>query len=134
MHPDLHKAILQLKTSGKKLIPSLHLSAPLEEILGKSSTLMIPSLKKKTALLEYVNTVKQMINDTLNIIQNKIKYRNEYISNLLSELTLDVVEYDSESFTNGTFRLVDSELPCFIHIVLRKYFLNKKLNYILLYF
>lgn len=121
LYPNLHKAILHLKSSGKRLIPSLRLSTPLEDILGKSLTLMIPPLKKYTTLLEYINTVTKLINDTIDIIRDRINYRNKYFSDLLSELSLEVIEYDNENFTSGSFHVLDSEFPCYMNVILRKY-------------
>lgn len=108
--------MLKFSSVANKLVPTLYLTTHLEELLGNASTLIIPPLKKNTTMLEYTNSIKQLIKERMDVIQNRLKYRNDYTSSLLSALPLTLIEYDNKNFSKATFLMKHLDSSVLIHI------------------
>lgn len=112
--------MLKISIIGARMQPALSLSPRLEQTLGNASTLLIPPIQKFNGLVEYIPAIQKLIDERVEVIENRFKFRKEYISNLLSLRGLSVVEYDNINFSQIVFLTETSDFYCLVDIELRK--------------
>ncbi|XP_076320706.1 BRISC and BRCA1-A complex member 2-like isoform X1 [Tachypleus tridentatus] len=92
-------------TEGVKIIPQLYLSPRVEQSLGETSALRIPSFPNGGCLMDYVPIVTELLTRKVDQIVKGFMKRKEYIASFLSVFGRSLIEYDAESFSQITFLL-----------------------------
>lgn len=83
--------------------PVLHLSPKVENALGGSTNLMIPSYLSGTLLGDYVACVYRLLENKVTLVLRGFEKRKEYIAAFLSQFGRSVIEYDLHSFSYLSF-------------------------------
>lgn len=86
-----------------KVVPQLYLSPRIEDVLGDSSVMRIPSYLAGGCLLDYVPSVCDMLKNKVEQVVHVYEKRRDYVQTFLSVFGRSVVEYDSEAFTHINF-------------------------------
>ncbi|KAK7492296.1 hypothetical protein BaRGS_00016393 [Batillaria attramentaria] len=97
-NPGEDQAILTFtyqSPDSSKVTPELHLSPRVENALGGSSCLRIPTFTAGTLLGDYVGNVRQVVQG--------FEKRKEYVAAFLSHFGQSVLECDLQTFRNMSF-------------------------------
>lgn len=106
---------------GTRMLSALYLSPRLEQTLGNASTLLIPPLQKYNSLVDYIPAIQKLIDERVQVIENRFKFQKEYVSHILSLRGLSIVEYDNINFSQIVFLIENNDFYCLVDIELRKF-------------
>jgi len=87
-----------------KITPSLEISAGVQNALSKVTNLRIPSYGKST-ILDYVNKVNKLLNNSIEEISSAFRRRESFIFHILSDIGECVIEFDNVTFYEASFLL-----------------------------
>ncbi|XP_071963258.1 BRISC and BRCA1-A complex member 2-like [Antedon mediterranea] len=124
-NPGEDTAILLVSYQNKeatKIFPQLYLSPRIEDALGGSSSLRIPSFPAGSCLLDYIPHVCELLQNMVDQISKGYQRRKEYIAAFLSHFGKAVLEYDMITFHRISFLFEHFDFFCTVHIHLPTYF------------
>lgn len=122
LNPGEDAALLKVTFVPNRVMANLTLSPRLEQHLGTSQSLHIPTFSKESGLVDYVLNIEALLQDRINEIEKYYKLRNEFMSSLLTAQGPSIVEYDNVQFSFAALVLEVEEFYCVVHIALGKKF------------
>lgn len=122
-------AVLQVTfqtPDGNRVIPQLFLSPRVEDGLGGSLAMRIPTLGKDCCLMDYVPMVKQLLENKVEQISSSFAKRKEYISAFLGLFRGSLIEFDADNFTSISFLFEHKDFFFILNITLPRFFPQDK--------
>jgi len=123
-NPSADSAVLLItfQSPEGKVAPQLFLSPGVEEALGGSSLLRIPSFPNGCGLIDYVPNVYQLLKNKVEQIVNGFDKRKEYFAAFLSHYGRSVLEYDTVGLTKMSFLMEWKDFYFLLNIEMPRYF------------
>ncbi|XP_043265435.1 BRISC and BRCA1-A complex member 2-like [Colletes gigas] len=107
-------------TNWSRIISHLHLTKPLEDVLGGTNAMQLPNFPRNKFLFDYVTEVKKFITEKINSLAQSLTKRRNFIGGLLSNHYYALIEYDTEDYTYATllFDVEDFHFVVYIQLPL----------------
>lgn len=122
LNPGEDAAVLKITFLPSRILSNLTLSPRLEQHLGNSQTLHIPSYYKESSLIDYVSNIETLLKGRIKEIETHFKLKSKFISTLLSKQGLSVIEYDNVQFSYAALLLEVEEFYCLVNITVTQKF------------
>ncbi|KAB0800437.1 hypothetical protein PPYR_06177 [Photinus pyralis] len=126
-----HKDIAKLKISFSKpeyskIQSTLQLTPRLEQVIGSATNLRIPVYKKDTTLSAYVTEITKLLKNRVTFLADHYRMKNDFITTLIAECGLNIVEYDNILFSKATLLFNVNEVYALVIICLGDKFPQEK--------
>lgn len=121
-NPGQDTIMLRISYMNQKVQTNVWLTQHLEEVIGNTKLLRLPTCTKDMSLLEYIPAVKKVIHEKLSTISTNYKLRNQFVSTMLAYQGRSIIEYDNVTFSKMTLLLEAQENNCLVIIQLGKNF------------
>ncbi|KAF5289507.1 hypothetical protein FQA39_LY15062 [Lamprigera yunnana] len=129
LNPHVDLATLKIsfsKPDCTKVQSNLYLTPRLDQTIGNSTNLCIPSYNKDATLPSYVSDVTKLLKDQVERVANHHKLKNEYITTLVTQCGSNIIEYDNMLFTKVTLLFSINNIYAIVHISLSNKFPQDK--------
>ncbi|KAK7073647.1 hypothetical protein SK128_005451 [Halocaridina rubra] len=100
-NPGQTTAMLQIvfQSAEGVFIPKLHLSPRVENLIGGSNLLALPSVPPGTCLVDYVERVLELLEQKVRRCILAFEMRKQFIAQVLCQFGCAVIEYDAKKFS-----------------------------------
>lgn len=112
------------RPDGSNIQPQLFMSPHVEQALGGVGNKHIPSFPVGGCLMDYVPEVRKLLTDKVKTIIDNYRLKNKYISQLIAQYAMSLIEYDSLNFTKATFLFETKNFYWLLIITISKYIIK----------
>ncbi|PSN30085.1 BRCA1-A complex subunit BRE [Blattella germanica] len=107
---------------GSRIAPQLYLSPRVEKALGGSSSFHLPQFPGGSCLMDYVPVVVDLLKDRVASVALTYEKKKEYLAAFILRMGKAMLEYDSSTFSQGSFLLECRDFYFVLHVVLPMHF------------
>ncbi|GLV42015.1 hypothetical protein CBL_05026 [Carabus blaptoides fortunei] len=119
------------RPDGSNIQPQLFISPRVEQALGGTGNKHIPSFPVGGCLMDYVPEVRKILADKVQTIIANYRLKNKYISQLIAQYAMSLIEYDSLNFTKATFLFETKNFYWLLIITISNNFPREKPKWVL---
>lgn len=119
------------RPDGSNIQPQLFMSPHVEQALGGVGNKHIPSFPVGGCLMDYVPEVRKLLTDKVKTIIDNYRLKNKYISQLIAQYAMSLIEYDSLNFTKATFLFETKNFYWLLIITISNNFPREKPKWVL---